>query len=90
MSPGVTAGFAGTVAVLVLALLPAVSTAAEPGAAGPPRVPAIPDRFPTVDLTTKAPDADFAKLAPAKGESVRVIVGLQTEFTPEARSTTSA
>ena len=84
MSPRLTAGFAWTVAVLALALLPAVSQAAEPGAAGPPQIPAIPDRFPTVDLTTtKAPSEDFAKLAPSKDETVRVIVGLQTPFTPE-------
>ena len=84
MSPRLTAGFAWTVAVLALALLPAVSPAAEPGAAGPPQIPAVPDRFPTVDLTgTRAPSADFAKLAPSKDGTVRVIVGLQTAFTPE-------
>src|SRR5262245_16087589 len=84
MSPRLTAGIAGTVAVLALALLPAVSLAADPGAAGPPQIPVPPDRFPTVDLTSsKAPSADFAKLAPDKDGTVRVIVGLQTAFTPE-------
>jgi subtilisin len=83
MSPRLTAGIAWTVAVLALALLPAVAPAADPGAAGPPQIPVPPDRFPTVDLTaTRAPSSDFAKLAPKEG-TVRVIVGLQTEFTPE-------
>ena len=83
MSPRLTAGIAWTVSVLALALLPAVASAADPGAAGPPQIPVPPDRFPTVDLTaTRAPSDDFAKLAPDKG-TVRVIVGLQTEFTPE-------
>ena len=84
MSPRLTAGIAWTVAVLALALLPAVAPAAEPGAAGtsPPQIP-VPDRFPTVDLTsTRAPSSDFAKLAPKDG-TVRVLVGLQTAFTPE-------
>jgi subtilisin family serine protease len=84
MSPRLTAGIAWTVAVLALALLPAVAPAAEPGAAGPPQIPVPPDRFPTLDLTgTSAPGADFAKLAPSKDGTVRVIVGLQTAFTPE-------
>jgi subtilisin family serine protease len=75
---------AWTVAVLALALLPAAASAAEPGAAGPPQIPVPPDRFPTVDLTSsRAPSADFAKLAPDKDGTVRVIVGLQTPFTPE-------
>ncbi len=83
MSPRLMAGIAWTVSVLALALLPAVASAADPGAAGPPQIPVPPDRFPTVDLTAKrAPSDDFAKLAPDKG-TVRVIVGLQTEFTPE-------
>ena len=47
MSPRLTAGIAWTVAVLALALLPAVAPAAEPGAAGPPQIPVPPDRFPT-------------------------------------------
>jgi subtilisin family serine protease len=82
MSPRLTAGIAWTVAVLAVVLLPAVSSAAEPGAAGPPQIP-VPDRFATVDLTsTKAPPSDFARLAPKAG-TVRVIVGLQTTFTPE-------
>jgi subtilisin len=84
MSPRLTAGIAWTVSVLALALLPAVAPAAEPGAAGPPQITVPPDRFPTVDLTaTRAPSEDFAKLAPSKDGTVRVIVGLQTEFTPE-------
>jgi hypothetical protein len=83
MSPRLTAGIAWTVAVLALGLLPAVSTAAEPGAAGPPQIPLAPERFPTTDLTkTRAESADFAKLAPKEG-TVRVLVGLQTAFTPE-------
>jgi subtilisin family serine protease len=51
--------------------------------AGPTQIP-VPDRFATVDRTdTRAPADDFAKLAPAKDGTVRVIVGLQTTFTPE-------
>jgi subtilisin family serine protease len=84
MSPRLTAGIAGTVAVLALALLPAVAPAADPGTAGPPQIPVLPDRFPTVDQTaTRAPSEDFAKLAPSKDGTVRVIVGLQTAFTPD-------
>jgi hypothetical protein len=83
MSPRLTAGIAWTVAVLALALLPAVAPAAEPGAAGPSQIAVPPDRFPTVDhTTTRAPSGDFARLAPKDG-TVRVIVGLQTAFTPE-------
>ena len=83
MSPRLTAGIAWTVAVLAFALLPAVAPAAEPGAAGPPQIP-VPDRFPAVDRTdTKAPAEDFTKLAPQDDGTVRVIVGLQTNFTPE-------
>ena len=83
MSPRLTAGMAGTVAVLALVLLPAVAPAAEPGAAAPPQILVAPERFATTDLTgARAPSADFAKLAPRDG-TVRVIVGLQTTFTPE-------
>ncbi len=81
MSPRLTAGIAWTVAVLALALLPAVAPAAEPGAAGPPQI-AVPDRFPTVDRTdTRAPAEAFERLE--HKDTVSVIVGLQTRFTPE-------
>jgi subtilase family protein len=78
MSPRHLAG----VAVLALALLPA-SALAAPGEVGPPAIPPPPERPQTVDLTgTRAPAADFEALRKQAGP-VRVIVGLQTRFTPE-------
>jgi hypothetical protein len=74
---------AWTVAVLALALLPSAAQAADGGAIAPPQI-AVPDRFSTVDRTaTRAPAADFQRLAPKDDRTVRVIVGLQTTFTPE-------
>jgi len=74
---------AWTVAVLALALLPSAAQAADGGAIAPPRI-AVPDRFSTVDLTAaRTSAAEFQRLAPKDDGTVRVIVGLQTTFTPE-------
>jgi subtilisin family serine protease len=83
MSPRHSAGIAWTVAVLAVALLPSAAPAADDGAVAPPQI-AVPDRFATVDLsTTRAPAAEFQRLVPKDDGTVRVIVGLQTRFTPE-------
>ena len=82
MSPRQMAGVAWTVAVLALGLVPAAALA-EPGQTGPPAIPLPPERPETVDLTgTRAPASDFEALRKKEG-TVRVIVGLQTRFTPE-------
>jgi subtilisin len=82
MSPRQTAGIAWSVTLLAVALLPAVAPAA-PGGGGQRTVTAPPDRAQTVDLTaTRAPASQFQAFR-RKAKTVRVIVGLQTRFTPE-------
>ena len=68
---------------LALALLPAAALAAAPGAGGPPAIPLPPDRSPDGRPHRHA-RAGLAVRSPRReAKTVRVIVGLQTRFTPE-------